>query len=433
VATTQTRPATTAYGVWVLGSSSSVLAVLEDDLVRILICSLDAPLPPPNGLRLQVSALVRELSKRHEIRVIALLMPDQLGSQSDKDGLRLIPPPPRRATRAVLGAHARALRRRRPRGLDVMADRLRPALREELERFDPDVTHVTMGQLAALGDEFAGRRAVLAALDAWHVNYEAKARAERGLRRRLASANAAAMRRFEATEYRQFNRVVVVSEQDACALKRLDPGLEVSVVTNGVDVKSYSADPNVVRDPHLVLFTGVLNYPPNATAANFLARRVMPRVRGVCPQARLAIVGRSPPPRVTALAEQEGVEVIGDVPEMRPWLSLAGVYICPMVSGSGIKNKLLEALANGLGCIATPLATQGLAVTPGRELFVGSDDEELARHVVTLVRDPHAAAALGRAGRRYVIENHSWESVSRAYERIYLEVLGRGTRLRGDA
>jgi polysaccharide biosynthesis protein PslH len=400
--------------------------------VRILICSLDAPLPPPNGLRLQLSALLRELGKRHEIRVIALLMPDQLGSDSDQDGLRVIPPPRGRMTGAVLRAHARALLRRRPRGLDVMADRLRRPLREEFERFDPDVTHVTMGQLAPLGDEFAGRRAVLAALDAWHLNYEAKALAERGLRRRLASADAAAMRRLEATEYRRFTRVVVVSDQDARALKRLDPGLEISVVTNGVNIEGYAPDPDVMRDPHLALFTGVLRYPPNTTAADLLARRIMPRVHEACPDARLAIVGRSPPPRVKVLAEQEGVEVFGDVPDLRPWLSRAGIYVCPMVSGSGIKNKLLEALANGLGCIATPLATQGLAVTHGRELLVGRDEDELVGHVVALLRNRHAAAALGRAGRRYVIENHSWEAVGRAYERIYLEVLGGAAHESGE-
>lgn len=306
-----------------------------------------------------------------------------------------------------------------------MADRLRGPLREELERFDPDVIHV-LGQLAALGDEFAGRPAVLAALDAWHLNYEAKVLAERGLRRRLASANAKAMRRFEATEYRRFNRVVVVSEQDASALKGLDPSLEVSVVTNGVDVERYTAPSGNMRDPDLALFTGVLNYPPNVTAADLLARRIMPRVRATCPEARLAIVGRSPPPRVTALGELEGVEVVGDVPEIRTWLSRAGIYVCPMVSGSGIKNKLLEALANGLGCIATPLATQGLSVTHGREVLVGSDEEELARHMVTLLKDPNAASALGRAGQRYVIENHSWVAVGRAYEHIYREVVGRG-------
>jgi glycosyltransferase involved in cell wall biosynthesis len=391
--------------------------------MRILICSLDAPLPPPNGLRLQVSALADELRKRHEVRVLALLMPDQRDGRVDQASLTLVPPPPQRLTAATLHAHARAALQRRPRGLDVMADRLRQPLREELERFDPDLTHVTMGQLASLGDELVGRRTVLAALDAWHLNYEAKALAERGLRRRLANVNASAMRRFEASEYRRFDRVVVVSEEDARALHRIDPSLRISIITNGVDVERYAADPQTTRDPRLVLFTGVLDYPPNVSAADFLARRVMPLVRVAVPDAHLALVGRSPIPSVAALAELEGVEVFRDVPDICEWLSRAGVYICPMVSGTGIKNKLLEAFANGLPCVATPLAVQGMRVTPGRELLVGSDDHQLASHVIKLLRDPSAAEALGRAGRRYVVENHRWEAVGQAYESVYEEVV----------
>jgi glycosyltransferase involved in cell wall biosynthesis len=389
--------------------------------MRILICSFDAPLPPPNGQRLQVAELINELRKRHEVRVLALLMPDQLDSPGQTAAMRLVPPPSRRLTGATIRAHARAALRGRPRGLDVMAHRLRGPLREELERFDPHITHVT-GGLAALGDELAGRRTMVAPLDAWHLNMDAKVVGAQGLRRLLASANAAAMRRYEATAYKQFGRVVVVSEADAEALRALDPELRVSVITNGVDVERYAADSGQTRDPRLVMFSGVLDYPPNVSAAEFVARRVIPRVRATCPDARLALVGRSPSPTVEALGELENVEVFADVPDMSVWLSRAGVYICPMVSGSGVKNKLLEALANGLPCVATPLATRGTRITPGRDVLVGVDEEELAAHVVELLRNPQAAASLGSAGLRYVVENHSWPAVARAYERVYQDV-----------
>jgi glycosyltransferase involved in cell wall biosynthesis len=94
-----------------------------------------------------------------------------------------------------------------------------------------------------------------------------------------------------------------------------------------------------------------------------------------------------------------------------------------MVTGTGIKNKLLEAFANGLPCVATPLATQGMRVTPGRELLVGCDEQQLADHAITLLEDRRAAEALGRAARRYVVENHSWAAVGRAYEQVYEELV----------
>jgi glycosyltransferase involved in cell wall biosynthesis len=92
-----------------------------------------------------------------------------------------------------------------------------------------------------------------------------------------------------------------------------------------------------------------------------------------------------------------------------------------MVSGTGIKNKLLEAMASGLPCVATPLALQGIDVEPGRELLVGADEEELAAQIVRLLDDNALAQELGRAARKYVSANHDWGAVARAYVRVYGE------------
>jgi glycosyltransferase involved in cell wall biosynthesis len=179
----------------------------------------------------------------------------------------------------------------------------------------------------------------------------------------------------------------------------------------------------VARDPNLILFTGVMSYPPNITAAEFLARRVMPRVRAVRPCARLAIVGRAPAESVRALDGLNGTDVIGEVPDMTTWLNRGRVYACPMLSGTGIKNKLLEALSTGVPAVVNPRALGGLSVTPGHELLVGEDQDELASHIVKVLADDNAAKALSRAGRDYVLANHSWKAVGRAYEQVYAEAL----------
>jgi glycosyltransferase involved in cell wall biosynthesis len=166
----------------------------------------------------------------------------------------------------------------------------------------------------------------------------------------------------------------------------------------------------------------VMSYPPNVTAATFLARDVLPLVRVRRPQARLAIVGRAPVAAVRALGAQEGVQITGEVADVRPWLFRARAYVCPMRSGTGIKNKLLEAMATEAPCVATPLALQGLRVTPGVEVLVGSDARELAERVVDLLADPPLGRRLARAARQYVLQHHDWSAVARAYERVYLAV-----------
>jgi glycosyltransferase involved in cell wall biosynthesis len=299
---------------------------------------------------------------------------------------------------------------------------LRLPLREELERFRPDIVHVTSGRLARLGADLRDRPSVLAALDAWHLNVAAEAdllsfgRWRKGIRSWL-------VRRFERSEYRRFQRVVVVSEEDRRALLDVAHALPVEVIPNGVDADAFDWD-GTARDRSLILFTGVMSYPPNVTAAEFLAHEVLPRVRRSVPAARLALVGRDPHPAVLHIeAEVDGVEVVGEVPDMRPWLSRAGAYACPMLSGTGIKNKLLEAMANGLPCVATPLALQGLASRPGHEVLTGATAEELAAHLVRVLQDAELANGIGAAGRDYVRSAHTWSSVAQRYERVYQEVV----------
>src|SRR6266511_2375574 len=315
--------------------------------MRILICASEAPLPPTNGFRLMLTALVRELRRRHDVRVLAILSPDQRSDPGTEQGLRLVP------------------RRKTSRARD------------------------------------------------------ARALAAAGLRRRLLRSESNRVRRFIAAEYGRFDRLVVVSDPDRDALREVDPSLDVAVVPNGVDVDFYAPDPDATRDPNRIVFTGLMSYAPNVLAAEYLARRIFPRVRATCPHAHLVLAGRAPTPRVRALAELDGVAVTGEVPDIRPWLTGSSVYACPMISGTGIKNKLLEAMACGMPCVATPLALQGLRATSERELLVGRTEEELAGALVRVLGDEELANCLGREARAYACTEHDWQAVARAYEQVY--------------
>jgi glycosyltransferase involved in cell wall biosynthesis len=245
----------------------------------------------------------------------------------------------------------------------------------------------------------------------------------------LIRAEARRVRLFEAEEFENFGQVVVVSEEDKAALKELNPDLRIAVIPNGVDTDLFSDDAAEAVSSRMV-FTGHMGYPPNIVAADFLARQLVPRIRAIRPDAHLVIVGRNPTRDVAALAKLEGVEVTGEVPDVRPWLRSASVFVCPMLSGTGIKNKLLEAMASGLPCVVTPLALQGFDVRAGEHVLIGETAKELSAHVLALMSDDSAAQSLGRAARDYVCRRHSWDAVARAYERAYSEV--REETLRGS-
>jgi glycosyltransferase involved in cell wall biosynthesis len=108
--------------------------------------------------------------------------------------------------------------------------------------------------------------------------------------------------------------------------------------------------------------------------------------------------------------------VIADVPDLRPYLWGAAVYACPMESGTGIKNKLLEAMAAGVPAVASPLACQGMSVRDGVELRMAASDEAFASALVSVLREP---GALADAARSYVTAHHDWDAVADAYSAVY--------------
>jgi glycosyltransferase involved in cell wall biosynthesis len=382
--------------------------------MRVLICSLEGPEPRTNGIRLAVGALLDELRLRHHIRYIGYRMSDQHG-QGDNFEMRLIDPP----TRPVRGASLlRATLRGRPWDADRLAAGLEETLIQEFDAFDPDVVHVVPGMLAGLGRVISPASSVLTAFDASHLNVNASLAVASTFRRPLIRAEARRVRRFEAEEYEHFDRILVVSEQDRAELQRLNPRLRISVIPNGVDTHFFSGDSSTAV-PARIVFTGSMSYAPNVVAADFLARDLLPRVRAHRPDAHVVIVGRHPHPRVVELAALDGVEVTGEVEDIRPWLRSARVFACPMLSGTGIKNKLLEAMAAERACVVTPLALQGLEVTAEQHVLIGEQPDELARHILRVLGDNELAVRLGRAAREYVQAKHSWPSVARAYEDVY--------------
>lgn len=388
--------------------------------MRILFCGLDGTQPRTNGLRLAIGALLDELEGRHEVRYIGYRMPDQV-SVPDRSNVRLVdqltgPPRGFSLLRATLGG--------RPWEADRLAAGLRSMLDEELKTFEPEVVHVVYWALAGLGRLLAGHASVLTTFDAQHLNIDASVPMAPRLRRPLIRAEAARVKRFQADEFRRFGRIVVVSAQDRAALRALNDELEVAVIPNGVDADYYRPAHTEARDPSRIVLTGAMNYPPNIAAAELLARHVLPRVRSTLTHTHLALVGRDPAPRILDLAALPGVHVTGEVPDVRPWLRDSRVFACPMVSGTGIKNKLLEAMACGLPCVVTPLALQGLDVEPGVHLLVGKTAQELADQVVLVLRNETLARSLGQAARQYVRSSHSWSGVARSYESLYKEVQG---------
>lgn len=381
--------------------------------MRVLLCALEAPLPPVNGLRLPLMHLLDELGCRHEFGVVTLRHRDQAQATAPPSW-RLVTAPtssPVGTARSVM-----AFAGGRPLRSDLLARQIGAVLHREAARMRPDVVWVFSGRLAAVWRYVDAYPRVLSALDAWHRNVEAEARIATRLRGALLVAEARRVRRFEVHEFARYERVVVVTDEDRRALSELAPSLPLVVVPNGVHAERFAVQADV--DAERVVFHGVLSFGPNIAAAERLAVRILPLIRARRPRAHVAIVGYLPTPRIRALADHDGIDVTGAVDDVAPWLAGSAVYVCPMETGTGIKNKLLEAMAAGVPCVATPLALQGLNVRHGEHLLIADTDEGLADAAVRLMDDRALARRLSASAASYVRESHTWSAVAAAFERV---------------
>jgi glycosyltransferase involved in cell wall biosynthesis len=399
--------------------------------VRILICASDLPLRPLNtGFRRQLDGLLPALGARNEVRLVGYRMPEQVMPKVVDARMHVVHYRRPNVLGNVADVAAAALSGR-PLRAARLAGGLRPALHEELAAFDPDVVHVGPGKLAGLLGDLGGRPAVLGVMDTWHLNVEARVAASSGLRRAVLAADVKRIKRWEASRYRGWDRIVPSNEDDLAVLRSLDPTLPFALIPIGFDASAYAPDPAATRDPNRIMFHGAMDYPPNVEAVEYIANGVLPKVRAQRAEAHLVIVGRDPAPRVRALTALPGVTVTGEVEDMRAELTKSRVWVGPFVSGTGIKTKLLEAMATDLPCVVTPTGARGLELDSGAFL-VGSTGEDLAAHVITLLDDDGRAAGLGRAGGDYVRARYDWPVVAHAFERLYEEVIAekRGTASR---
>lgn len=277
-------------------------------------------------------------------------------------------------------------------------------------------------QLARLGEAVSYEPPtprVLDYMDAFSARLTKRAAQAGGLKGWFIGQEAARMARYEARLAARFDELAIISAADAALLPAgvAAAGRKLHIWPNGIAPEFFATERAAEPDIDLI-FTGNLSYHPNVAAAVCLVREVLPRLRAQGLRPLVYLVGTRPTAAVQALAG-ERVVVTGHVPDVRPYLGRARVFVAPLFLGSGLQNKLLEAMAAGLPVVSTPLANAALEAEPGIHLLTGSDAAGLAAAVAGLLADPQRAAELGQAGRNFVRARFDWGAVAAAQEAVF--------------
>jgi polysaccharide biosynthesis protein PslH len=232
----------------------------------------------------------------------------------------------------------------------------------------------------------------------------------------LFSLEAARLKRFEHKLLFEFSNKTIITEQDRDFIDR-SGNFSIKVIPNGVDTDFFIANEKAGKDFDLV-FIGNMNYPPNIESAEYLVKKILPLIHQKLPGVRLLISGASPSKRVKSLAS-EFVSVSGWVDDIRTSYSRSKVFIAPMRIGSGLQNKILEAMAMKIPCITSELANNALGAAVNSEIFIGNTPNDYAEKAIELLKNENLRDLIAEKAYHFVLNRYSWEKSTELLDNLF--------------
>ncbi len=392
--------------------------------MRIFFLAQRVPHPPDRGDKITTANEVRHLACSHEVHVFCLA--DGADDLAQAEPLRRVVASVTAVPVSPWRARLRAAMALVAGGPLTVAMLSEPALRNAVAAAaatPPDLVLVYSSNVAQHALKLAGVPRVMQFADldsrkfadlgksaAWPMRllYALEGRRLLGWERRIAHA---------------FSHSLLCTEAEVADFRALIPGAPVSWVGNGVDLDYFAPGAAVPEEDSLV-FTGVMDYAANVDAMVWFCAEVLPRIRARRPAVRLAIVGSRPNAAVRRLGSLPGVTVTGRVPDVRPWIGRAAVFVAPLRLARGIQNKVLEAMASGVPVVASTAAWRGTGLPAEEGIVPAGSAEAFADAVLDLLADPARRAVLAARGRAAMERNFTWAAQFARLDAVIASVTG---------
>jgi len=394
--------------------------------MKILVLAPDIPATSKMPGSPRLFNLCRELSRQHELFLLTYCSSDERHQSflSDPSAaqvfstVEILPDPPAMTWwgQQRHRLHVAASFETRFRFPEYYRE-IRSKVRERCLQNRCDLMYADLLPMGQYIDSALGVPAMIDLHDSMTLMARRVLKTTRGWRKRLAIySHLMRIQQLEGALGETFGLVVTNSSVDEQVIREVSSASNAMTITNGVDMEYFAPDHSRV-DADKLVFTGVMGYGPNEDAAMFFAREIFPLVRKQRPNTEFWIVGSEPTDRVKDLEGLAGVHVTGKVEDVRPYLSQAAVFVCPLRYGTGVKNKLLAAMAMQKPIVATSLSIDGLDLVDNREVLLADNPEAFAEKVVGLLVDRRAAGRLGSNGLARVQNQYSWAAMGQALER----------------
>ena len=378
--------------------------------MRILFITARLPIPNTKGDALRTHYFIRDLSAEHEVDVISFVQDEE--ERNSVDALS----PYCRSVRTIYLPRLWSLFKMllgifsfQPfQVIYYSSMRMQLAIRKAMRAGRYDVVHVCPVRMMSYHGSFKGVPLVVDLVDSLSLNMKRRAyREKNGLKKLLFHFESWKMARYEAWVTQRYDHGAITSDVDRRSIR----GNHIDVIRNGVDTQRFRPDGDATRSKDIdTIFTGNMNYFPNADAAANLAREIMPEIERRKEGVNLYLVGANPGRNVVELGDDSQTFVTGFVKDMCVYLNRSKVFVAPLSVGSGIQNKILEAMACGVPVVSSNRGNAGIGAQDGHEILLAERPEEFAEKVCRLLEDDDFREEIGRSARRFVAERFGWSA-----------------------
>lgn len=376
--------------------------------MRIFVLTSRIPYPLEKGDKLRVYHQIRTISKKHKVHLCCLS--DEKPSQDSIDHLKTFCETvdvislkrwiiPLRLLFALFSS--------RPFQVHYfLQNQAKRKVESLIKTYQPDHIFCQLIRCSEYVKNLHDFPKSLDYMDAFNMGMQRLAETSGWAKKQLWLMESRRLLKYEHLIFDYFDHHFIISDQDRRHIYHQD---QQNIVTlpNGVDTVFFKR--STPSQENIICFTGNMSYPPNVDSAEFLANEILPLVREKSPETKLLLAGANPHARVKSLAS-EVVEVTGWMDDIRDAYNRAAVFVAPMRIGTGLQNKLLEAMSMETPCVTSTLANNALQAKPSSEVLIGATASEYADHILSILTDNMQASRLAENGRLFVEKNYSWEA-----------------------
>lgn len=253
-------------------------------------------------------------------------------------------------------------------------------------------------------------------MDALSKGMFRRAEISRGIKKKLFLIEGRRLAEYENRIFDFFNHHAIISDQDKAFISHPQRD-KIAVIENGI---SPDFDPHIIQSEKTfdVVFTGNMNYPPNIACAEYIVQEIYPLLKKEKNNIRVLLSGADPHQRVLELALENEIVVTGWVEDIRTSYAKGKLFLAPLFIGTGLQNKLLEAMAMGLPSITTPLANNALGAKHNDSVMIASNPEEFAKTILHLLDNTEDWEHISQNGRTFVLNKFNWKASVEKLERL---------------